>query len=87
MDYAVHRIDPVPIRPLIERKRREEEHAGEFERELGRAHDEPPESPDEPKGPKDPKGSRDHREPTPQQDTPVAPRFEDEAGGALDLTA
>ena len=61
-----------PLAPLRERRRRGQGRAFDLERELD----------DAPREPVAPEAAG-----APAQDTPVAPRADDEAGGRLDVTA
>lgn len=65
-------IEPAPLSPLRERRRRGQGRAFDIERELE----------DEQRKPDDPLAS-----PASAHDSPVAPRAADEAGGHLDVTA
>lgn len=72
MDFQVQRVDSAPIQPTGKRRHNSQRDARDFEQELDGVQPDSPEPP---------------LVPAPQEDTPIAPRLEGEAGGNLDLTA
>jgi hypothetical protein len=73
MDFSIHRIESGPVRGPGTPKRRKERGAPEFSVEG---------EPEQPGG--DPSEADAHPH---EDDTPISPKLDDEAGGRLDVTA